>query len=675
MLEIAARYSGDVTDHAGLLPATVESPPRPRQRQPALSVPLSRSGPRLAAWTLGFAPVLYLALRGGGYDLVIRSEIGLATWWIVLLGVLVGVFPVRRVSRTGWIAVGLLGGFAVWTGIAATWSENAEQTMAEFGRVVAYLGFFVLGLCVVRRNTVRSLVTGVGTAIGVISALALLSRLHPSLFPSDQVAAFFPGSQTRLSYPLNYANGTGEFLALGIPLLLMIVSSGRTLAGRALGASTIPIAVLGLVLTISRGGIIAAIIGVLAFYALAPHRLSKLAAGVPAAAGSAILIAAIVDRPAVRNDLSTSLAVSQRHELIFLVLAVCTGVAAAQVLIDLTGQQIKRPRALRISRHNARWLTATSLVVALAVAIAAGAPGKLAHEWRVFKRPATTSVGGISRLGTSAGSDLYQYWVAQVHAFETQPLSGIGPGTFQFYWAEHQPVTEPARNGHSLFLQTLAETGLVGLVLLAGFLLVLLATGTKRALRASSRSATRATYAAATASLLAFCAAAGYDWVWLLPAVAIVPLLLGAAILGSDRPAPVRQSRRAHAVVAAAAMCAIIAIVAVAVPFGETVAVHSSQADAKAGHMNAALRDAATAQRLEPYAATPRLQRALILEEAGQMRQARVAIDQATARAPTDSSVWLVRARIEAESGLERSAARDYRQAHMLNPHSATTEY
>ena len=114
-------------------------------------------------------------------------------------------------------------------------------------------------------------------AFGVLCVLAVLSRLEPSLFPNDQVAAFFPGSQARLSYPLNYANGTGELLAIGIPLLLMVATAGRTLAGRALGAAALPVAVLGVVLTASRGGVLTAIVAVVAFYALAPDRLPKLA--------------------------------------------------------------------------------------------------------------------------------------------------------------------------------------------------------------------------------------------------------------------------------------------------------------------------------------------------------------------------------------------------------------
>ena len=80
--------------------------PRPRIRGAALRL----DGPALGAWTLGFAPVLYLALRGGGYDLVIRSEVGLAAWWLVLLGVLAGVLSLRQIGRLGWLCLALLAG-------------------------------------------------------------------------------------------------------------------------------------------------------------------------------------------------------------------------------------------------------------------------------------------------------------------------------------------------------------------------------------------------------------------------------------------------------------------------------------------------------------------------------------------------------------------------------------
>jgi hypothetical protein len=362
--------------------------------------------------------------------------------------------------------------------------------------------------------------------------------------------------------------------------------------------------------------------------------------------------------------------VSERHQLTVLVIVVCFCVGVAQAAISLAGRHIARPRALIISRSRAAWLTLIGVAAGLAIAIAAGLPGQLAHQWRVFKQTDVTGVvsGDLySRLGTAAGSDRYQYWRTAVHAFESKPLLGIGPGTYQFYWGQHGPLDEFIRNAHSLYLETLAETGVVGFVLITGFLLVLLGTGVTRALHAPP--AERALPAAATASLVAFCAAAAFDWVWQLPAVASVALLLGAAILAGVQ-AHGRSASGARVALAGVAICAMIAI---AIPFGATAAIRSSQSEVRSGRLSAALSDAATAQRLEPYAASPRLQQALVLERAGDLSGARAAIAQAAARAPTDSGIWLVRARIDAESGRELAAVRDYRHAHALAPLSPTT--
>jgi hypothetical protein len=307
--------------------------------------------------------------------------------------------------------------------------------------------------------------------------------------------------------------------------------------------------------------------------------------------------------------------------------------------------------------------------------VAAGVPGKLSHQWDVFKQSDTTGVvsGNIySRLGSLSGSHRYQYWNVAFNAFESKPLTGIGPGTFQFYWDRHAPFYEYIRNAHSLYMETLGETGLVGGLLLFGFLLLLLITGVVRTMRAPPKA--RGVVAAATAALLAFCAAASYDWVWQLAAVPVAALLLGAIILSSRR-----RSRRAaihstkwfrRAIIGLVSGLAVAAMFAIAIPYSATSAIRASQADVGAGNLKAALQEAATAQNLEPYAATPRLQKALILEQAGDLTGAQAAIAQATSRESSDWTLWLIRARIAAESGRAAAAAGYYRRAHILDPES-----
>ncbi len=649
--------------------------PVPRSR--SLTATLRLDGRALGAWTLGFAPVLYLALRGGGYDIVIRSEVGLAAWWIVLLGVLVGVLPLSRIGRLGWACTGLLAAFAVWTLIATGWSSSAERTVVEVSRIATYLGLFLLALIVVRRDTIRQLVTGMGVAFGLVGLLAVLSRLYPGAFPHDSVVAFF-GVSPRLDYPLNYANGTGNFLAIGLPLLLVLATKSRTIVGQAVGAAAIPVAVLGIVLTASRGGVLTAIVAIAAFYVLSPDRLPKLAIGFVAAAGSAILVAGLLHRSAVRDALSTPAAISQRHQMTALLIIVCIGVALAQVGIVLAARYAVRPQALRVSRRRAGVATLVGLIVALIIAAAAGVPGQLSHQWRLFKQTDTTGVVSgnvLSRLGTVTGSHRYQYWQTAVHAFKSKPLTGIGPGTFEFYWAQHGAIYEFIRNAHSLYLETLAEAGLVGFVPLAALLLTLLIAGVMRTLRAPPLA--RTSLAGATAALIAFCVASGYDWIWQLAVAPVAALLLGAAVLTYREDPPAADVAdagwRKWSLRGAIVVVCLAAIVAIAIPYGATSAYRSSQSAFRAGHMKAALADAATAQTLEPYAATPRLQRALILEASGDLRDATVAIAQATSREPTNWRIWLVRARIDAESGRALPAVRDYRRAHALNPLSPAT--
>lgn len=644
---------------------------RTLSRPRALAIPVLPDRRVAGAWILGFAPVLYLTLRGGGYDLLVHSEVGLVAWWIVLLGALAGVLPLSKPSKLAYVAVVLLSAFALWSLISTGWSSSEERTVAEVGRIATYGGFFVLALAVLRRDTIRPLVAGVAVAFGIASLLAVLSRLYPAAFPADQTSHFFFRT-TRLAYPLNYANGTGNFLAIGIPLLLALATRARTLIAQGLAAAAVPVAVLGVVLAASRGGVLTSIVGIAVFYALAPDRIPKLLSGLAVAAGSAILVVALLHRHALRDALTSSAAVSQRHQVMALLVVVCAAVALIQVGIGLATRYGIRPPPLRISKIDAIRGSAITLLLALVVAIAAGVPGKLKHQWDLFKRIDTTGVvsrNEYSRLETASGSHRYQYWSTAGKAFDSKPVNGIGSGTFEFYWAQHSPFYEFVRNAHSLYIETLAETGLTGFIPLAALLIGLLAIGTVRALRAPPLP--RTALAAATASLAGFCAAAAWDWIWQLPVMPVAAMLLGAAILayGHDR----RAERHPWALRGGIALLALAALVAIAIPYAATSSIRSSQDNFRSNNLSQALSDAESAQSLEPYAATPRLQEALVFEQAGDLNAAGSAITAATRREPQNWRLWVVKARIDAESKRPVTAVRDFQLAHALNPRSPET--
>ena len=636
--------------------------------------------PALSAWTLGFALVSYLALRQGGYDTIVRSEVGVAVWWIALLAAVAGFLP-ARIGRAGWVVIGLLGGFAVWTGLAIGWSQSAGSSVTELGREAAYVGFLVLAIALQGRTAARHTIAGVACAIGLVTTLAVLSRLLPQAFPVNAQFQFLGSTAgRRLSYPLNYWNALAAFAAIGVPLFLALAIGARSTAARAVSAAVLPLSALCIYLTVSRGGVIELAVGAVVFLLLVPKRIETVVTAIIAGAGSAILVVAANQRPAVQSGLRTHAATHAGGKLLALAVIVCLGVALLQVAVSLAARNFERPAWLRPGRRTTTAVAVAAVCVAVIAAVAAGVPGKLHHEWEVFKAP--TGVVGpiptstvINRLSAINGDGRYQLWVAALHANETHPWRGIGPGTFQFWWASHATLGGPVLNAHSLYMETLAETGIVGLALIAGLLLFVFGAAVWRSLRAPEP--VRIWVSAAAAGVAAFATAAAVDWVWQMAAiVAAVMALIAVIVAGRDDPeaslgatapgsggAPARWAPRAGLVLAS-----LIALGAISVPLAGAIAIRQSQTAAQQGNLAAAYHDSLTAQRLQPYAGMPRLQEALVLEAARQFGPAARAARAATRDNPTDWQTWLTLARIDAERGANPQALQALRRARQLNP-------
>lgn len=643
----------------------------------------------LAAWALPLLLILYLALNNGGYDVIERSEAGIVVWWIVLVGTAVGALPVAGGTRAGRVMLALLAAFAGWTALSLSWTESAERTAIELARVVTYLGVLALALAVQGEGRWRHLLHGVTTGLAIVAGVAVLSRLEPTWFPERVTGTFLPGIEIerRLAYPLNYSSGLGALVALSLPLLLSATSSARTLAGQALAAAALPVAALALWLTGSGLSVPVAASGLLVFFALAPDRLPKLGSLLVAGAASAVLFGTLEARGALDRGLPTPAAQREGDEMLVIVLAVCAGVALAQAGLGAAVRHGRWPRRLAIPRSGAAVALAGGALALSIAALAAGAQGELSDRWEEFKSRGGDGPAGESRgaqILDFSGSGRYQFWQAAADANGTDPLLGIGPGTFEFWWAREGLYAGFIRDAHSLYMETLGELGIVGLVLIGGFVSLVLLIGAARALRAPPEP--RLGIAAATAGCAAFAAAAAVDWVWELAPLPVAFMLLGAiAVAGgtaarrpveaADPDSPPRHERlgavRRHGERAALVALSLAALVVIVIPLASASALEESRRDAEAGDLGSALGEARSAASVQPYAATPRLQEALVLERLGELDVAALAARKAARRESTNWQTWLILSRLEARRGDAEAAVNAYRRARSLNPRSA----
>ncbi len=628
----------------------------------------------VVAFALPVVFVVYLALKNGGYDPIPTGEAGLAIWWVLLVATLVGALPSARLrSAAGLVAV-LLTGLAVWTALALTWTESAERTMFELARTVTYLGFFLFGAAVVGRGHGRALVGGVAAAVGLIVALAALSRLEPNWFPEQNVGEFLPDVEleSRLAYPINYSSGLAALCGIGVPLFLAAAASARTLPTRLLGAAALPTTALTLWLTGSSLGIPVLAVAIGAYLLLTHERIPALVSLAIGGAAGAVLIFGANSREALDRGLDTPAALAEGDSLLVILLVVTAAAVAGQALAELVFRRRPELRGPLVPASATRAIVVAGIVVVVLAGVAAGVPGKLADRVDDF-----TSAEGLDPDEGARGEQVLdvsargrvQYWQAALDVYSTEPLLGIGPGTFEFYWArEGDPDAAIfVRDAHSLYLEALAELGPLGLLFVLGLAALVLVGGVRRARRASPEA--RPTFAAATAGCAVFVAVAAVDWVWELAALGVVFFLLAAASTGDELgPEGAGSEGRRMRAAAPVAVLSVLALVAIAIPFAGTTLVDRSRESAAQGRLDDALEQAHDAVAVQPNAATPRIQEATVLESLGDLDGAVKAAGEATERESTNWRMWIVLSRLEARNGDADAAVSAYERGQALFP-------
>jgi hypothetical protein len=649
-------------------------------RSEAVAMPLRETragGTASPLWlrSLGLTAAVAIALatvafNGGGYALGVRAPVGIVVWWAVGLGVALGLWPQARLPRSAIATAALPAVLAVLAVASAGWGDSAEAALDEGGRTVLYSGLLALVLVAAGRGSAARWGDGIAAGIAAVGITSLASRLFPGLALTDSASQFFDG-QVYLSYPLDYWNGLGAFVALSFPLLLRSALDATGPTTRAVAIAPIPALAGVLYLTSSRGGMLVAAVATIAFVALAAERMRAAVAAAVALAGALGVVAVLSAREQlVDGPFDTAALASQGRAAAALIVIVC--VATAVLWGQLSRLAVRGPRSGRAARR------ATLVVVALAVAAAVVVADPVARfdSFRApppdpFAQPLSTAdLGTADHLLSAGSSGRWQFWQAAIDEFADSPLIGHGAGSYEAWWAQHGSISYFTRQAHSLYLETLGELGIVGLLLLAGLAGMVGLTAARR--RRASAGTDRTTIAALVAVALGFAVAAGIDWLWEMPVVAATGLLACGLLVGpATTPAgvPAGAPRRSLLRVAAP-LAAVVAIALLALPWLAERDVRESRRAALSGQPAAGVEAARDAEGLTPWAASPRLQHALVLEASGDLAGARRQIAEAIERDRADWRLRVVQARVASAAGDATAARAALAAARALNPRS-----
>jgi O-antigen ligase len=620
-----------------------------------------RESPSLLPALAAVVVFTWLAADQAGY--------GKTTWYpagLILLGLLaisLVALPRPYPSRATWIAIALLGAYAVWSYVSITWAGQKDVAWDGANRALIYAVLLALFALWPLRPRAAAVVLGSGALAVAAVGLVTLFRANGA----DSLSQFlFEG---RLVEPAGYVNAN---VALWFGAFWpSVVLAGRRelhplLRGLFLGSACLfsGLALLGQ----SRGWLLALpLVAVLAL-AIVPGRARTLVVLVVVAAVTAAIAGPLLDvydASGADGDLGNALSTATRAILLATAAATLLGTAAAWLDSRANASETGERRADRF----AGVLVLVAVVgTVLALTLTVGNPLAEARDyWNEFKQGGTTPSAGEARLTGTAATDRYDFWRVGMEMFADRPLGGYGADNFQREYFIRGKSEQQPRYPHSLEVRVLAQTGLVGALLLAGALVAAFLAASA-ALRAR-RDLSAAVAAGALLSAVYWLVHGSLDWFWEftgLGAIAFAALGLAAG-LGDAGSAPAAGGRLGRLPVVLALVGACVAALSLAAPWLSERYVHQAGSSWRADP-ESAFRALDRAASLNPLSAIPDLTAGTIAVRLGRLPEASDHFEAALERDPTAAYANLQLGAIASEQGRRAEALRQLRRAVALNP-------
>jgi len=645
------------------------------------------------------AGVAFLAAGG--------TELGRSTVAEILLvaaGALLVVAAVvsrRRGPVSGSLPLIALGALVGFTALSVGWSVVPNLSFIEAGRAFAYLAVFAGAVAAarLRPTAAPTLLRALLVACVVVCTYGLISRVWPGSLAATELSA-------RLGQPFGYWNAVGSMAALGvIPALWLGARRSSAMLERSLAFPACGVLVLTILLTQSRGALVAVAIGAVVWFALVPLRLRSLAVlGVGVAGAVPVAMWALAKDAFTVGDtpLAQREAVAGEFGLFVLLMVVLLlgiGLGASYGM----NRVVPSMRA----RRRVGLVVATVLLVlplALFTSVASsdrGLTGTISDRVNdLTSETAAAPPQGAGRLTVSSSSRA-RYWREASDVFGERPGKGTGAGTFYVSRLRYRKDELVAQHAHGYVPQTMSDLGIVGLVLsglllLAWIVCALRATALVPRLRRRREPREPVEWTGERIALVGLVIVAtvfglqsAIDWTWFIPGVTTVALVAAGFVAGrgafarsapgatatlGPEPAGEGRLRRPPWPRLAAALGVLVtaALLAGAIwqPERSSRASAAALNDIEKGDLADAAKRARTAKKADPLALQPRFAEASVASAAGRTGVARRILERTVLDFPGDPQSWLQLAEFELRHGEPLRSLEVVRGALYLDPFS-----
>jgi hypothetical protein len=388
--------------------------------------------------------------------------------------------------------VAALGALALWYLVAAGAAHDIGSAVPSVAMLGALAATFVVARRASRRE--REILLGavilVGLVVAVTGWVGFVGRRTPLALP-DQCC----GGVWRAASTITYANAAAATISMS---LLVAFSLLATTTRPRLVRLVCFALLLGLLATLSRGGMIGLVVG-LATLAAVGERVSFVR-GWQVGVGGAVAGAALLP----------SLHLSQgRH-----VALACVGALVGAAISVSSARQ-------------------ALIAVVSSAALVAAVPAVRTPMLDGFAAVAHGRVTASSPDRTRALDDAW-------HLAGTHLFAGVGPGHVDLMWHEATPfgtVQLHLPYVHDEYVQVLVETGLPGFALLVAGL-----AATARAVIRRRRAPDVIAAAGGCAALAAVAVQSAFDFLWHVPIVPLIGTVLAAIALTGTPPVEARPS-------------------------------------------------------------------------------------------------------------------------------------